>query len=255
MGYIVADSWAYRHSEALIALGVLLAAGLLLIFLDRFVAHWIDRLIERQGVGATSSTRLRFSWRVVEAGIALVAIAIALAQFADLSGIASALLASSAIVAAVIGFASRQVIANAVAGIMLAGSQPLRIGDLVTFEGDTGIVEDIRLTSTWLRTLSDARIVIPNERLAAGVLRNDSIGSPTVAVEVSVWLGADADETAALERLEALDGVRARIAETSSDGGIRILVMGPPGRAAERVRLEGDLRREALSVLREAGVR
>jgi small conductance mechanosensitive channel len=253
--YIVAESWTDRHSEALIAFGTLAGAGLLLLFLDRFVSHWLDGLLNKRELGATSSTRLRFSWRILEAGIAIVAIAVALDQFADLSSIAGALLASSAIVAAVIGFASRQVIANAVAGIMLAASQPLRIGDLVTFEGDTGIVEDIRLTSTWLRTLSDARIVIPNERLAAGVLRNDSIGSPTVAVECSIWLGADLNETKAVKAVEALEGVRARIAETHPEGGIRMLVMGPPGRAAERVQLEGELRRQALEALRKAKVR
>lgn len=255
MSYIVAESWADRHSEALIALGTLLGAGLLLIFLDRFVSHWLDRLLNSREVGSSSSTRLRFTWRVLETGIAIIAIAVALNQFADLGGIAKAVLASSAIAAAVIGFASRQVIANAVAGIMLAASQPLRIGDLVTFDGETGIVEDIRLTSTWLRTLSDARIVIPNELLASGVLRNDSIGSPTVAIDVSIWLGGDLDETKAVKAVESLDGVRARIAETHPDGGIRMLVMGKPGRAAERIQLEGELRRQALEALRKAKVR
>ena len=255
MSYIVAESWADSHSEALIALGTLLGAGILLLFLDRFVSRWLDRMLNTREVGATSSTRLRFSWRVLETGIAVIAIAVALDQFADLSGIASAVLASSAIAAAVIGFASRQVIANAVAGIMLAGSQPLRIGDLVTFEGETGIVEDVRLTSTWLRTLSDARIVIPNERLATGILRNDSIGSPTVAVEVSIWLAEDVDETKAMGAVEKLEGVRARIAESHVEGRIRMLVMGKPGRAAERIQLEGELRREVLEALRKAKVR
>ena len=36
--------------------------------------------------------------------------------------------------------------------MMLAITQPLRVGDLVTFEGETGTVEDVSLTYTWLRT-------------------------------------------------------------------------------------------------------
>ena len=55
----------------------------------------------------------------------------------------------------------------------------------MTVDGQTGVVEDITLTYTWLRRGSDARMVVPNERLAAGVLRNDSIRSPTVALEVT----------------------------------------------------------------------
>ena len=90
--------------------------------------------------------------------------------------------------------------------MVLAVTQPLRIGDLVTFEGETGTVEDVALTYTWLRTGSDARLIIPNERLAAGVLRNDSIRSPTVALEVSAWLAPDADETAALAAVRAARG-------------------------------------------------
>ena len=101
-------------------------------------------------------------------------------------------------------------LANAIAGMVLAVTQPLRIGDLVTFEGETGTVEDVSLTYTWLRTGSDARLIIPNERLAAGVLRNDSIRSATVALEVSAWLAPDADETAALAAIEAVPETRGR---------------------------------------------
>ena len=43
-------------------------------------------------------------------------------------------------------------LANFVAGIMLAVTQPLRVGDWVTFEGHYGVVEDVRLNYTILRT-------------------------------------------------------------------------------------------------------
>ena len=52
------------------------------------------------------------------------------------------------LVAAIIGFAARQTLANAVAGIMLAITQPLRVGDWVTFEEQYGVVEDVRLNFT-----------------------------------------------------------------------------------------------------------
>ena len=58
---------------------------------------------------------------------------------------------------------------------MLTITQPLRVGDWVTFEDHYGVVEDVRLNFTVLRTLSEQRIVIPNERLASGVLRNDTL--------------------------------------------------------------------------------
>jgi small-conductance mechanosensitive channel len=254
--HIVAESFTERHGDTLTAIGTIAVAVVALIILDRFLvrrAARVARTMTGGDLSAEAATRLRFARRVLEATILLFAIAVALRQFADIDRVASAILASGAIAAAIVGFAARQVLANAVAGIMLAVSQPLRIGDLVTFEEETGTVEDIRLTTTWLRTGADARIVIPNERLAAGILRNDSIGTPTVAVEASVWLAPEADETKALESLHAM-GVRARIAEVTFEG-MRVLVMGDAAPVADRLVREGDLRRDALRALREAGVR
>ena len=166
------------------------------------------------------------------------------------------MLASSAIAAAIIGFAARQTLANAIAGLVLAITQPMRIGDLVTFEDETGTVEDVRLTYTWLRTGADARLIVPNERLAAGILRNDSIRSPDGRARGVVWLAPDADETAALEALAGARG-RARRAHRgrSPRPGVAVLVAGPPVAPLERLAREADLRAAALRALREAGVR
>ena len=138
--------------------------------------------------------------------------------------------------------------------MILAITQPLRIGDHVTFEGEAGVVEDVRLTSTWLRTAADARIIVPNERLAAGVLRNDSIGDKDVPVEASLWLHRDQDAVAAMDALRAgLDDVAVSVAETSSEA-TRLLLAGPPASPAGRAGREAELREAGLRVLREASV-
>jgi small conductance mechanosensitive channel len=160
--------------------------------------------------------------------------------------LAGTALASSAIAAAVIGFAARQTLANAIAGLFLAITQPLRIGDLVTFEGESGTVEDVRLTYTFLRTAADARIIIPNERLAGGILRNDSIVSDTVALETPFWLPRDADADAAIAAIERdVQGARASVAEVAHEG-IRLTVSAAPVAPQERARCEAELRAAAL---------
>jgi small-conductance mechanosensitive channel len=231
----------------LVAAGVTLLVALLLVLLVR-------RTIRSDALRPVLDTRLRFLRRAIEAFVVVVGLALVVAQFTDLDRLAGTVLASSAIAAAVVGFASRQVLANAVAGVVLAITQPLRIGDVVTFEDQTGTVEDVTLTYTWLRTGSDARTIIPNERLAAGVLRNDSIRSPTVALEVTLWLGPDADEAAAVALLEQLpDSVTVRIAE-ATDTALRVVVAGPAVAPSERHAREADLRAAALRALREAGI-
>jgi small conductance mechanosensitive channel len=255
-GLIVA---AGASTDDYVTAGVILVAGFLLVALvHRALRGRTRRLAEALGGPELSSvfdTRLRFLRRVIEAAIIIVALALAIGQFTSLDRLASTVLASSAIAAAVVGFAARQMLANAIAGMVLAVTQPLRIGDLVTFEGETGTVEDVTLTYTWLRTGADARLIIPNERLAAGLLRNDSIRSAVIALEASVWLAPDADETAALAALEGLEDYRsARVAEVT-DTGIRLQVAGPPVAPQERIEREGQLRAEALRALREAGCR
>jgi small conductance mechanosensitive channel len=252
------QTWLERHSNLFTALGTLLAGALVVFFIDRFLVRRATKLTGLvtgdKGLSRDAATRLRFARRAIEAVIGIIVIAIALSEFDSLDRVGHTLLASSAITAAVFGFAARQTLANAVAGILLAIVQPIRIGDLVTFEGETGTVEDVGLTYTWLRTGADARLLVPNERLAGGIIRNDSIRSPTVATEVSVWLAPDADEAAALEALRAIDGLRARIADSTHEG-LRLLIMGDPGPPSERLAREADLRATALGALRGAGVR
>ncbi len=256
--HILAETFFQRYDHQLTAaVSVIVAFGLAWL-VDRVIlnrAAGLAVLASGRALTPEADTRLRFLRRIIEVTIIVVGISIALSQFAALDRIAGAVLASSAIAAAVVGFAARQVLANAIAGLQIAITQPLRVGDQVTFEGETGTVEDVRLTSTWLRTGTDARVIIPNERLAAGVLRNESIESATVAVEASVWIPSDADETAALHAVrEALPEVSVRIAESTSEG-IRLDLTAEPALPAARPAGEAQVREAALQALRKAGAR
>jgi small conductance mechanosensitive channel len=157
-------------------------------------------------------------------------------------------LTSSAIVAATIGLASRTTLANGVAGILLAVTQPLRVGDQVTFEGESGTVEDVRLTYTYLRDARGTRVVIPNERLAMGMLRNHTVLQPDPGTEVSVWLAPETDALKAVSILEAeLPEAKPVLAEVAADGS-RVSVTGEASR-------ENELRARAYAALRGAGLR
>ena len=131
--------------------------------------------------------------------ILLIGVAIAASNFPGLSSVAKGILASSAVLGLVVGFAARQTLANAIAGILLAITQPIRIGDLVTFEEETGEVEDMKLTYTYIRLGDGRRLIVPNERLASSSVVNHTIAERRVQVEVSVWLPPDADLDRAME--------------------------------------------------------
>ena len=119
----------------------------------------------------------------------------------------------------VVGFAARATLANAVAGILLAITQPIRIGDLVTFEEQTGEVEDVRLTYTYLRLDDGSRLVVPNERLAQARSRTTPWWTRACRWRCRCGSRPDADADRAIELIAAEeDGVSAGVAEVDTDG-------------------------------------
>lgn len=226
------------------------------------IATLLDRLFRgraarevatKAGLSRGGATRLRFVRRLLYAVIVLIGIAIALSGFDGISNLARGLLASGAIAAAVIGFAARQVLANFVAGIMLAITQPIRVGDWVTFEGNYGVVEDVHLNFTILKTASQQRIVIPNEKLAAGILKNDTLVVEVVSPDVSVWVPPEADVEAAIVALEDETHQEVTVAE-AVPWGTRLTVGSDPVPPPDRAPHEAQIRRQCLARLRKEGL-
>jgi small-conductance mechanosensitive channel len=234
----------------------IVVALLFAFVLDRVLSHRgrdLAKTVIRGEISPETGTRLRFIRRLLDAVIIVIGVAIALSNVRGVDRLAASLLASGAIAAAILGFAARQTLANFVAGVMLAITQPLRVGDWVFFEDEYGEVEDIRLTYTYLLTLGDQRVVIPNERLASGILRNDTLVDGVVGLDVHIWLPPEADAGRAVELLEEETGQTVTVAETTVEG-VRLAIGGercpPPDRASR----EAALRLQCLVRLRSEGL-
>jgi small-conductance mechanosensitive channel len=229
------------------------------------IAEVVDRALSRRGrtlthavaggeLSPVATTRLRLVRRLVFAMIVLIGFALAAAQIPSISRLATGILASSAVLGLVVGFAARQTLANGIAGILLAITQPIRIGDLVTFEGQTGEVEDVKLTYTYIRLDDGRRLIVPNERLAQSSVENHTITDPRVQVEVSVWLSRDADLDRAIELIEDEElGISVSVAEVTQEG-VRLSATTWSDSPAERGKAAAQLRRRWLRLLREHGL-
>jgi small-conductance mechanosensitive channel len=237
--------------------GTALGGAFLLVFvLDRLFSRRGKQLAEAVTRGELSQevdTRLRFLRRMLYAVIVIVGVAIAISSLTGISRLIGSLLASGAIAAAVLGFAARQTLANFIAGIMLAITQPIRVGDWVFFEDQYGVVEDIRLNYTFLRTLGDQQVVIPNEKLATGIIRNDTLGDGVVGLDVTLWLPPTTDAARAVEVLQHETGQSVTVAEVT-DVGVRLAVGGDPCPPPERSPREAALRLQCLTRLRAEGL-
>jgi small-conductance mechanosensitive channel len=251
---MVAASFWTDHRGGITAIATVVVAILVAQLADRAIAHRGGRIADAipGELSPTASTRLRLVRRLVYAAIIVIGVALALSQFAAVKRVATGVLASSAVLGLVVGFAARQTLANAVAGVLLAITQPIRIGDLVTFEGDTGVIEDVRLTYTYVVTDDGRRIIIPNERLAQNTVQNHTIVDPRVRVEASVWIPREVDALRALAVLRG-DDVDVSIAEIDKDA-VRLVAGTWARKASERGPIAAGLRASCLERLRSAGL-
>jgi len=123
-------------------------------------------------VSRSTKTRLRFLRRLFLLILFLILVALALSQFTELKRLATGILASTAVLAAIVGFAAQHTLANMVAGVQLAISQPIKIGDRVAFEEVSGRVTDITLSYTYVDPGDGTSVVIPNQMLVDGIVHN-----------------------------------------------------------------------------------
>ena len=125
-------------------------------------------------VSRTTRTRLTILRRLLLLAAFLVIAAIVLAQFTSLGRLAAGIFASTAVIGLIIGFAAQNTIANIIAGILIAVTQPIRIGDRIGFEEREGRVTDITLSYTFVDPGDGSRVVIPNQLLVEGIVHNHS---------------------------------------------------------------------------------
>ncbi|MFN2483822.1 MAG: mechanosensitive ion channel family protein, partial [Candidatus Limnocylindria bacterium] len=228
--------------------------GVLLV--TAVAAMLIDRRIARRELPPEVATRYRVVRRGVMTAVVAFGLLSGLLVIPQVRAIAGGILASSAVIGLVIGFASQRTIGNFVAGLLIAFTQPLRLGDRVEVDGVEGVVEEIALTYTFIRTADNARLVIPNEKLASDTIRNSTIVSREKLAEVTVQIPLEHDLTAVVDALRA---------ETASERDAEVFVSALDEQAtvtlrawasdeAAAQRLESDLRVRAHGRLRAAGI-
>jgi small-conductance mechanosensitive channel len=230
----------------LIVVGVVMLAAIV-------VARLIDRRIARRDLPPEAITRYRIVRRSVTATIIFVGFLSALLVIPQVRAVAGGLLASSAVIGIVVGFASQRTLGNFVAGLLIAFTQPLRLGDDVIIESTEGTVEEIGLIYTFVRAENGDRLVIPNEKLASDTIRNSTIRSREKVAEISLQVPLGQDLGAVVDRLRtiAADG-EVFVSDLSGDATVVVRMPAPDRSSAEQ--RERELRLRAYEALRAEGV-
>jgi small conductance mechanosensitive channel len=167
---------------------VIIAVG---VWLSRACARLVMRRCEQRHFDVTLS---RFFANLARTVVLVFVGIIALGKF----GITiSPLIAALSAVAFGSSLALAGPLSNYGAGLALILGRPFVVGDTLTVLGRSGVVEEIRLAATWLRTEDGERVIIPNKEIVGQVLVNSYANR---VVELSVGVAYDED----LDRAEAV---------------------------------------------------
>src|SRR3954453_12365381 len=225
--------------------------ALLVIGIAAIVAKVVDLRISRRDLTPAAATRYQILRRSIFSTIIFVGVLSALLVIPQVQSVAAAILASSAVLGLVLGFAAQRTIGNFIAGLLIAFTQPVRLGDEVEIAGDRGVVEEIGLTYTWVRTADNAQLVIPNEKLVSDTLRNSTIRSARTLAEIEVHVPLGADLRALVAALQR-DATEAYVTDLAADATIAVRTWVPDRRLADRA--ESDRRLEVHDRRRELGI-
>ena len=176
------------------AVGILLGAFVMVRLLRR-----VERRMEQRRPSGNAIGR-RLFFRIATAVIYCLGILSAIGQFKTLNSLVTTLLAGSGILAVAVGLAAQDGFSNIVGGVFLTLFRPFNVGDKVVLPAHdiTGIVEDISLRHTVIRTIIGTRFIVPNSVMNSSVIENVNFESEAgISNWIDVSIAYDADATRA----------------------------------------------------------
>jgi small conductance mechanosensitive channel len=161
---------------------------ILYVLARTFFVPLLSRVLDARGVEQHAKKPLM---RLTKLGLGLIAIAIGF-SFAGYNNILTSLATVSAAATLAIGFALQDVLKNFVAGVFIYTDRPFRIGDWIEWDNGNyaGVVEDISLRVSRIRTFDHELLTVPNSLLTQEVIKNPT-ASDTLRIQITFGIGYD----------------------------------------------------------------
>ncbi|MDS0223166.1 mechanosensitive ion channel family protein [Haloarcula sp. S1AR25-5A] len=154
----------------------------------------VDRSLKSRDLDTHARRPLK---KIVSIGIVFVAISVAFG-LAEYGNFLQSLATIAAAATLAIGFAMQDVIKNFVAGVFIYTDKPFRIGDWIEWDGNSGVVEDISLRVSRVRTFDNELLTVPNSNLTDGVIKNP-VAKDQLRLKFMFGIGYDDDIDKATE--------------------------------------------------------
>ena len=165
-------------------------------FLRRGISMVLSRLDDK-GYQTTRVSFIKNSLGFIIYGIAFAIIFYNTDSFHQLG---KSLLAGAGIIAAIIGFASREAFADIINGVFLVIYKPFQIDDVIEIDnGLKGIVADITFRHTVIQDFENRKIIIPNSRIGDSTIINSSLDGDFIKKQINFGISYESNEDKAKE--------------------------------------------------------
>jgi small conductance mechanosensitive channel len=179
------------HKSFFSATIVIIVAIVASRIIRRLLKRFFDESSEHLNV---DPTRYRFFRNMVDLLIFTIAGMLVAYSIPALRTLGLTLFAGAGIIAAIVGFASQQAFSNIISGIFIVIFRPFRVNDIIKVGSyDSGIVEDITLRHTVIRSFENRRLVIPNAVISEQTVLNSSLVDEHVCMYIEVGISYESD--------------------------------------------------------------
>ncbi len=186
---------------------MLVSIKVLLIAAATLVAVRVFRRLWRRHSGKRLLFR-KFAYNILQALIYLMGVLLCIGQIPQLDRVLATILAGSGILALAISLSAQESLNNVISGLFITLFHPFEVGDRVTLTGRqlTGIVEDITLRHTIVRTFTNTRFVVPNSTMNKEIIENSNLIDARVSSFLDVDVAYESDIERAMEIVAEIVG-------------------------------------------------
>ncbi|MEM6511646.1 MAG: mechanosensitive ion channel domain-containing protein [Pseudomonadota bacterium] len=206
-----AETWSFIEEFAMttgVEFGKNLIAALVIFYLGKWIANALVKglrtLMEKNDVDKTLET---FVCNLVRMALLVV---IAIAAIGQLGVETTSLLAVMGAAGLAVGLALQGSLSNFASGVLIVLFRPYKVGDFIEAAGIAGVVEEVQILVTVMKTGDNKKIIVPNSQIMSSIITNYS-ANETRRVDLTVGVSYSDDLDKVRKELEAIVGAEERI--------------------------------------------
>lgn len=183
-------NWLSENQDLLINFGIKLAVAIIIVFVGKLLSRLVSRGVSKVlGHKKVDKTVISFVESLVYGLAFTLTLIVAISHLGFNTSSLVAILGAAGLA---IGLALQGSLSNFASGVLLISFRPFKAGDFVEVSGVAGIVEEVLIFSTKLRTGDNKTVIIPNGAITGGTITNYS-AKPTRRIDLVIGVSYDAN--------------------------------------------------------------